>query len=154
VTASQSDAVERELRIAAPPEVVFQYFVDPLKMMAWKGTDAMLDPRPGGAYRVNVTGQEVVRGEYVEVVPHSRIVFTWGWEQGPIPPGSTTVEVTLTPEGANGTLLRLRHTGLDAEGQASHILGWEHYLPRLAIAAEGGDPGVDPWIQTPPASGT
>ena len=148
MTSSPTDAVEREVRIAAPPEIVFQYFVDPAKMMEWKGTEAYLDPRPGGLYRVNVTGREIVRGEYVEVTPFSRVVFTWGWEEGPITPGSTTVEVTLTPDGP-GTLLRLRHLGLDAEGQVQHLQGWEHYLPRLATVAAGGDAGVDPWTQAP-----
>lgn len=150
MTRPVSDAVEREVRIAAKPEVVFQYFVDPVKMLSWKGTEAMLDPRPGGIYRVNVTGREIVRGEYLEIVPHSRIVFTWGWEEGPIAPGSTTVEVDLFPDG-DGTLLRLKHSGLDAEGQASHVVGWEHYLARLVIAAQGGDAGVDPWVQGAPA---
>ena len=85
-------AVEREIRIAAAPDVVFEFFVDPAKMLRWKGTTAELDPRPGGLYRVNVTGREVTRGEYVEIVPHSRIVFTWGWEGegSPVPPGCRT----------------------------------------------------------------
>jgi uncharacterized protein YndB with AHSA1/START domain len=150
MTMPVSDAVEREVHIAAKPEIVFQYFVDPVKMMKWKGTDVMLDPRPGGVYRVNVTGSETVVGEYVEITPHSRIVFTWGWDKGPVLPGSTTVEVNLIPEG-EGTLLKLRHLGLDAEGQASHVVGWDHFLPRLVLAAEGGDPGIDPWTQGPPA---
>src|SRR5688500_7356014 len=107
----QSDAVEREVRIAASPEVVFDFFIDPAKKVLWKGSQAALDPRPGGMYRVHVTNRDIARGEYVEIVPHSRVVFTWGWEEGPVPPGSTTVEVTLTPDG-DGTIVRLRHLGL------------------------------------------
>ena len=140
------DAVMREVRVNASPEVVFSYFVDPAKMITWKGTEAMLDPRPGGVYRVNVTGREVARGEYLEIDPHNRIVFTWGWEEGPITPGSTTVEVTFTPDG-DGTIVRLKHAGLSGEALDAHVEGWEHYLPRLAIVAAGGDPGVDPWTQ-------
>jgi hypothetical protein len=26
-----------------------------------------------------------------------------------------------------------------------HRTGWEHYLPRLALVAEGTNPGPDPW---------
>ena len=41
--------------------------------------------------------------------------------------------------------MRLTHRGLpDAESVAHHRQGWESYLPRLAIAATGGDPGPDP----------
>jgi uncharacterized protein YndB with AHSA1/START domain len=141
------DYVEKEVRIAARPEVVFEFFTDPVKMVRWKGVDAMLDPRPGGTYRVNVTGKEVALGEYVEIVPHSRIVFTWGWEGSPIAPGSTTVEVTLTPDG-DGTLLRLRHSGLAGEAALQHGEGWDHFLPRLALAAAGEDPGPDPWVNS------
>jgi uncharacterized protein YndB with AHSA1/START domain len=141
------DYVEKEVRIAARPEVVFEFFTDPVKMVRWKGVDAMLDPRPGGTYRVNVTGKEVALGEYVEVVPHSRIVLTWGWEDGPIAPGSTRVEVTFIADG-DGTILRLRHSGLAGEAALQHAEGWEHFLPRLALAAAGQDPGPDPWVQS------
>jgi uncharacterized protein YndB with AHSA1/START domain len=146
------DSLEREVRINARPETVFAFFTDPVKMMQWKGTDAALDPRPGGVYRVNVTGSAIAVGEYVEIVPYTRIVFTWGWEgEGhPVPPGSTLVEVTLIPDG-DATIVRLRHSGLTGEGVLQHAEGWEHYLPRLAIAAAGGDAGADPWAspQTP-----
>ena len=140
------EVIEREVRIAARPEIVFQFFIDPAKMVQWKGTDAALEPRPGGVYRVNVTGTDIVKGEYVEIVPFSRVVFTWGWEGDghPVPPGSSTVEVTLIPDG-DGTIVRLRHSGLPADTTGQHAEGWEHYLPRLAEAAAGRDAGPDPW---------
>jgi uncharacterized protein YndB with AHSA1/START domain len=144
-----ADAYETEVRIQASPETVFAYFTDPAKMIQWKGTDAALDPRPGGLYRVNVTGRETAIGEYVEVTPFERIVITWGWDSGPVTPGSTRVEIDFIPDG-NATILRLRHFGLDAEGMASHEMGWTHYLERLVVAAAGGDAGIDPWTMAPP----
>jgi len=48
------DVYQTEVRIEARPETVFAYFTDPAKMVQWKGVDAVLDPRPGGQYRVNV----------------------------------------------------------------------------------------------------
>ena len=146
-----SDVVEREIRIAARPDSVFSFFTDPAKMMRWKGLSAQLDPRPGGIYRVDVTGRNIARGQYVEVVPYRRVVFTWGWEEegSPVPPGSSTVEVTLIPDG-DGTIVRLRHSGLPVQERGSHAHGWEHYLGRLTITAAGGDPGPDPWAQTEP----
>jgi uncharacterized protein YndB with AHSA1/START domain len=145
VSRTDVDYVEKEVRIAARPEVVFEFFTDPLKMVRWKGVDALLDPRPGGIYRVNVTGKEVALGEYVEIVPYSRIVITWGWENSPIAPGSTRVEITLVPDG-DGTILRLRHSGLAGEAALQHAEGWDHFLARLALAAGGSDPGPDPWV--------
>src|SRR5260370_782213 len=82
----------------------------------WHGTAADIDPRPGGLYRVLVGGQSQSAGQYVEVVPEEKVVFTFGWEQvvHPIPAGSTTVEIPLHPEG-DKTLVRLVHRGLPDE---------------------------------------
>lgn len=143
-----AEAVVREIRVRARPETVFAYFTDPAKMMEWKGIEAELDPKPGGIYRVNVTGRDIARGEYVEVVPPSRVVFTWGWEaqDSPVPPGSSTVEVTLVPDG-DVTIVRLRHYNLPStEARDQHAHGWEHYLARLELAGSGQDPGKDPWV--------
>jgi len=73
------DAGELEVRIQARPETVFEFFVDPEKMKRWKGTEAELDPRPGGTYRVSgIAGGATVVGEFVEIDPPRRLVFTWG----------------------------------------------------------------------------
>lgn len=145
MTSPHDDAVECEVRIKASCETVFSYFTDPQKMLAWKGVSATLDPQPGGIYRVHVSGSHIARGCYVELVPYSRVVFTWGWEgeESLVPPGSTTVEIDLTEDGG-ATVLRLRHTGLSHELIQQHAQGWSHYLPRLVVAAGGGDSGPDP----------
>jgi len=138
--------VEREIRIAARPETVFEFFTDPDKMILWKGRQADLDPQPGGIYRVEMGEKIVARGEYVEVEAPSRVVFTWGWEgqeAGAVPPGSSRVEIGLQPDG-EGTLVRLRHLDLPEGARAPHGEGWDLYLSRLAVAAAGGDPGPDP----------
>ena len=145
--------VEREIRIAARPETVFEFFVDPDKMREWKGRQAELDARPGGTYRVEINEQAIVRGEYVEIAAPSRVVFTWGWEgqesgEHAVPPGSSRVEVDLAPDG-DGTLLRLRHMDLPEEAREIHGEGWDHYLGRLAKVAAGEDPGPDPNAAAP-----
>jgi uncharacterized protein YndB with AHSA1/START domain len=138
--------VEREVRIDASPETVFEFFTDPVKAVRWMGTQATLDPRPGGVYRIEMSEQVVALGEYVEVDPPNRVVMTWGWEGGmaSVGPGGSTVEVTLAADG-DGTLVRLVHSGLPTpESAAAHSDGWDEYMARLVIAAEGGDPGPDP----------
>ncbi|HEU4449524.1 MAG TPA: SRPBCC domain-containing protein [Gaiellaceae bacterium] len=150
----QDEAVEREVRIAARPETVFDFLVDPEKQILWMGRRAELDPRPGGTYLVEINDQATARGEYVEVVPPSRVLFTFGWEgqqagegEHGVPPGSSRVEVTLEPDG-DGTLVRLRHFGLPEQAREMHGQGWELYLGRLAVAATGADPGPDPNLTT------
>ena len=134
----------REIMVDAAPETIWPLLTDPARLVEWHGTAADVDPRPGGTYRVLVAGQFQSAGEYVEVVAHEKVVFTFGWDvpDHPIPPGSTTVEITLHPEGAK-TRVRLVHRGLPDDAVDDHGRGWAHYLERLAIAATGGSPGPD-----------
>ncbi len=148
VTSPESNVVEREMYIAARPETIFSFFTDPAKMVRWLGIRATLNPQPGGMCRININERDVVGGKYLEVIPYSRVVFTWGWEGSPLPLGSTTVEITLVPE-AEGTTLHLRHLGLPVEQRDFQAAGWDHALQRLLIAAQGGDPGPDPWATAP-----
>jgi uncharacterized protein YndB with AHSA1/START domain len=131
--------IEIRQRIEASPEIVFAYLTDSQRFVRWMGVGAELDPRPGGRYRIDVDGVHIASGEYQEVDPPHRLVITWGWEGHPtVPPGSTTVEITLTPE-RDGTLLRLRHLGLPDEGERRlHTEGWVQYLSQLAAAGGGG----------------
>src|SRR5262245_14767268 len=134
----------REIMIDATPETIWPFLTDPGKHVEWDVTVAELDPRPGGVYRVLVHGEYQSAGEYVEVVPMQKVVFTFGWEQegNPITPGSSRVEITLHPEG-DKTRLRLVHSGLPEDAVSDHTNGWDHYLERLAIVAAGGNPGPD-----------
>ena len=132
--------------IAASPATVFSFFTDVDRWISWQGVDGEVDARPGGVFRIRMPGAEVASGRFVEVVPDRRIVFTWGWEgeAPPVPPGATTVVVELESAEA-GTLLRLTHSGLASPPVAEHHReGWELYLERLRVRAEGGDPGPVP----------
>ncbi|HUS62653.1 MAG TPA: SRPBCC family protein [Acidimicrobiales bacterium] len=134
----------REIMIDASPETIWPFLVDPEKHVEWNGTIAEIDARPGGVHRVLMGGQHQASGEYIEVVPNEKVVFTFGWEQegNPITPGSTTVEISLQPEG-DKTLVRLVHRGLPDDAISDHTKGWDHYLGRLGVSALGGDPGPD-----------
>ena len=150
---NETDAVEREVRIAARAETIFPFLTDPEKIIRWQGVTAEVDPKPGGVFRVNVTGENTASGVFVEILPFSKVVFTWGWEHPDtlVPPGSSTVEITLTEDGGT-TVVRLRHSGLPASERETHSMGWEHYLERLAAVASGADPGPDPWATPQQAS--
>jgi uncharacterized protein YndB with AHSA1/START domain len=151
VAVESERVVEIERRIEAPREEVFVYFTDPDHYTRWMGMAAELDPRPGGVYRVRMNSDMVALGAFVVVDPPSRLVFTWGWVgDEALPPGSTTVEITLREDG-DGTILRLRHSGFPSdEAAASHREGWAMYLERLSVAAPGGEPGRDPTTTSHP----
>jgi uncharacterized protein YndB with AHSA1/START domain len=137
--------VRREVAIAAPPATVFAFLTDPEKILRWMGTEATVEPHLDGLYLVNVTGADIAQGRFTEVIPVHRLAYSFGWNSRPkTPPGSSLVEIDLI-EQQGGTLLRLIHTGLpDVAECDAHEEGWQHYLGRLAVAAAGGDPGLDP----------
>jgi uncharacterized protein YndB with AHSA1/START domain len=137
-----TDAV-REIVVKAPPAKVFPYLVDPDLMVQWLGSEVSLSPVPGGEVRVRCGGHPGV-GEFVEIVTNERVIFTFGWDEPghPIPPGSTEVEISLTPEG-NDTLVRLTHRGLPEDAVADHNDGWGFYLGRLEKVMSGIDPGPE-----------
>jgi uncharacterized protein YndB with AHSA1/START domain len=151
-TTTERIVFERELQIAASPETVWEFLVDPAKVARWKGRPATaFDPQPGGAFRIEIIPGHVASGEFVELDRPNRIVYTWGWEpdaDGPnaVPPGSSTIEIELVSNDG-GTKLLFTHRDLPSRESAdSHAVGWNHYLGRLAIASAGGDPGPDPWL--------
>jgi uncharacterized protein YndB with AHSA1/START domain len=146
---TMSDEVRVQRTIKARPATVFSFFTDPDRWLSWQGVAAEIDPRPGGVFRVNVRGDGWASGLFVAVEPNDRIVFTWGWEREDmlVPPGSSTVEITLLAVDGDSTLLTLVHRGLPPPMVDAHREGWQHYLDRLTIRGAGGDPGPDPWCQ-------
>jgi len=137
--------LEVTVHIAARPETVFPYFTDPARYIRWMGSRATLDPVPGGSYRVGMRDGVEAVGEFLEVDPPHRLVFTWGWTHDhAVAPGSTRVVVTLEEE-HGGTRVVLHHHGLPTEEQHDHHRkGWEMYLDRLGVRLRGDDPGADP----------
>jgi uncharacterized protein YndB with AHSA1/START domain len=137
--------VDKTLSIAAPPSDVYALLTQAELLVEWMAPIASLDPRPGGELSWTHHNGDTVRGEYVELVPGRRVVFTYGWERADVgvPPGSTVVEIDLRPT-LTGTELRLVHRGLEGPMADAHSGGWANYLARLATRAEGRDPGPDP----------
>ncbi|MGH3585831.1 MAG: SRPBCC family protein [Pseudonocardia sp.] len=132
------------IEIEAPPEVVFEYLTTDAGMTAWMGQRASLDPRPGGGFAVDIAGH-AVRGEYLHVEPPTRVVVSWGVVGAvDLPVGASTVEFRLTAV-ERGTRVELVHSDLPDTALAGHKDGWEHFMPRLRVAAAGGDAGADHW---------
>jgi uncharacterized protein YndB with AHSA1/START domain len=142
-------------RIKARPSIVFEALTTPDGITSWWGPDAgpvllaELDVRVGGRYRVRfrmLDGSEhESAGEYLEVVPNTRLVMTSQWTVGGEPNEAGNIsrlEFHLKPVDI-GTELTLTHAQLKAEAaRVSHERGWTGALDKLAhrfsLASAGG----------------
>jgi len=137
------NTIVKEMHIECRPEILFAFFIEPEKMALWLGRYILLEPRIGGALRIDFNGRDVVVGNYVDVIPCERVTLTWGWQDSDVfPPGSSTVEFRLQPQGS-GTLLVLTHSGIPAAKLPTHGQGWTYYTERLKQVVCGQDPGLD-----------
>ena len=121
--------------VSAPRTEVFALWTDAKRMREWilDGGTATLDVRVGGKYHLDMQyeGKSYPHdGEYLEVVPPERLVFTWISEGTNWKPSIVTVE--LIERGAQTEVI-LTHEGLpdDSEAATSHELGWLEILEWL-----------------------
>jgi hypothetical protein len=61
--------------------------------------------------------------------------------------GTSIVEITLTPDD-EATMVRVRHSGLPSDmARSFHSYGWTVTINRLAVVAQGDDPGPNPFAE-------
>ena len=130
----------------ATAEEVFEALRDPELLREWAAPDehrteaVEMDFREGGSYRRRMRFPDgsvhLLRGEYLEIEPPRRLVYTYRWETIQEAP-DTVVEIDLR-ERDGQTELRLVHSGFEAgETADDHRGGWESCLDRLAKLLEG-----------------
>jgi uncharacterized protein YndB with AHSA1/START domain len=137
-TPTATTTIERTVHIAARPELVWSFWTDPARIVEWWGRPTEIEVHPGGAIRVELDNGNTAVGTFTELEPPRRLVFTFGWEEfapgEPLAPGTTSVEVTMSPDG-DGTLLVLRHFDMPVTHAADHERGWAHYLDERLVPA-------------------
>ncbi len=73
-----------------------------------------------------------VFGEYRELVPEKKIVFTWKWDDDDVWENRNSVVTVELFDAAGGTELHLRHEQLPStESRDRHNEGWNSVLDRL-----------------------
>jgi uncharacterized protein YndB with AHSA1/START domain len=143
---TQEAVLKLTRRFAAPRERVFEAGTSPEVLKDWwragphwETPTAEVDLRPGGRYRLAMTDTDkgethVVVGEYREIQPPERLVYTWSWESNSdAMAGSDDSVVTVEfAEADGGTEVTLTHTGFaDDNIRDLHAHGWEAVLASL-----------------------
>ena len=126
----------------APRARVYAAWTDPAQLKEWWGPESVrtrnfaADVRVGGKYRWDLINQEdeemSVFGEYRELVPEKKIVFTWKWDDDDVWENRNSVVTVELFDAAGGTELHLRHEQLPStESRDRHNEGWNSVLDRL-----------------------
>jgi uncharacterized protein YndB with AHSA1/START domain len=128
-------AVDIRRVLPAPMAEVFRWWTEPALLERWMtptgSVDAEVDLRVGGRLRIVMKDGAVHiehDGEYVEIDPPRRLVFTW---RSRYTGGASLVTVTLEPDGESSTRIRVVHEQLPPEVAASHGGGWTAMIERL-----------------------
>ena len=137
----QAPSLTLKRRLKAPAEKVFSAWTDPEKIDHWFGpaetesgsVRADMDVRAGGRYRMRFKTDDgeshEVGGEYKEVKPYERLVFSWAWHS--TPERESLVTITLKADG-DSTLLTLHHERFfDQKARDGHNRGWTGTLEKL-----------------------
>lgn len=133
---------------AADRERVFRAFSEGAQMAEWFGPEGCTcrvseyDCRPGGAYSLEILSPEgkpiPLTGEFREVTPPQRLVYTWMWGGDSSMAGMESLVTLDFVAQEGGTELRLTHSRLRNDEQVeSHRGGWASSWNKLARLVEG-----------------
>jgi uncharacterized protein YndB with AHSA1/START domain len=142
-TSPGPDAIRLERTFNAPAQAVFDAWTSAEVLRRWwqAGSDwetpvAEVDVRVGGRLRLvmrSPDGEEFGGGgEYVEIHPPERLVFTWTWDGHAGHEGTQLVEVDFREHEDGTTTVVVTNRGLrDEESRRSHEEGWESSFDNL-----------------------
>ena len=142
MTTKEKTRLEISRVIEAPRDRVYAAWTDPEQLKQWFGPEnvktreLVADARVGGTFRwdiINSEGEEMtMRGEFRELQPDKKIVFTWQWEDDEDWKNHTSIVTVDLCDRDGGTELRLTHEQLpNEESRDGHTRGWESALDKL-----------------------
>ena len=145
MTTKGSEKLSLEIKrlIKAPCDRVYAAWTDPAQLKQWFGPEnvqtreLIADARAGGAFRWDLTNSDgekmTMRGEYRELQPGKKIVFTWQWQDDEDWENHISIVTVELSDRDGDTELRLTHGQLPNEASRDgHTRGWESALDKLA----------------------
>ncbi|WP_420630380.1 SRPBCC domain-containing protein [Candidatus Leptofilum sp.] len=136
---SETTELTFELEMAASPTAVYYAVTNGGAMRQWLATNSQVSTRVGG--RIYLWWQQGywAAGEFLELVPDEKVVYSW---QGQQETAVTKVTFTLQPTD-DGTQLQLTHSDVPAGDDAAEMRqaltdGWNAGLANLKSVLETG----------------
>ena len=127
--------------LQARAERVFAACVEPESLAAWWGPAGFTAPsldfdvREGGRYRITMQPPDGeafhLRGEFREVDPPRRLVYTFEWEEPDTDDRETVVALSLVGDGERTTLVLDQGPFVTEARRGLHEAGWSDSLERL-----------------------
>ena len=145
---AERPSLSLQRRYPVAPERVWRAWTDPQALKHWWGPGgpstvsvAQLDVRVGGRFRIVFGGAEgnehEVQGVYKEVVPNSKLAFTWTWPRT-TPERESLVTIVFKASADGGTELDFTHSQLfDEAVRDGHRRGWTESLVKLEQFLQG-----------------
>ncbi len=126
----------------APRELVFRLWTDPVHAMRWWGPvehpaiEMHMDVREGGRWRFCLRAVENGEllwqgGEFREVAPPERLVFTFSWEEEGERGQETLVTVLFADEGGKTRMTFRQAPFRSVSERDGHGYGWTSTFDRL-----------------------
>jgi uncharacterized protein YndB with AHSA1/START domain len=122
------------------PEELLRWFVEPSLLTQWWSQEASVEPCIGGRWELSWPAMDwVLAGQIVEISPIS-LVVSWVWTHQPeLPARALIIRAEPAADGATlsisqGAYRQSENFSGEDEDRASHLSGWEHFLPRLLEA--------------------
>lgn len=128
--------------IKAEPQAVFAAWTEPALLQKWSCpegatlAEVQVDLRVGGAFllrmRSGEDGRHTAFGEYREIVPPHRLVYTWDWKEPEYAMGETLITVEFRAHGQHTEVLMVHERMPTLELREAHNQGWTSCLDKLA----------------------
>ena len=144
MTARAADGTSLEIKrvIKAPRDRVYGAWTDPGQLRQWFGPEnvqthnLVADARVGGKFQWDLTNSEgeemTVAGEYRELQPGRRVVFTWKWQDDEDWERHESIVTVEFSDCDGGTEVRLTHERLPSKESCDrHSEGWASLLKKL-----------------------
>ena len=145
---SPSRSVRVTRQFAAPRDKVFRAFTQAEAIKVWFAPPPLswseppvIDARAGGRYSFRVEEGPIrwhIHGEYKEVVPPEKLVFTWLWEDDPLhhESGDTLVTILFLDRGGRTEVILTQEKLPSEVARTDHEGGWKECLESIAGIVE------------------